>query len=328
MTTAAPVAPTETPAAPDFTGQHIDLKAYREAKPTLAYAPRETTQAVEEPPATPVVPVVTDTPTEPVEAPEPAPTAPIAERWTHPQTGEVLDMRTRRAKQIKALWTQLEDAQRENASLRARVESPREPSPSPSRPTAVPPTRPKPTEDQVGSQYQTYGEFVEDLADWKVEQRDAARARIDAETQQQQTTRQMLTAYHDSAVAARARYADFDAVTSRLLPVQLPLDHPVVLAVLQSPVNADLSYALSSRPEEYARIARLPIARALVELGHLEAQVKASLTAPPAPVPTNTTPLPAPMAPVGGNATPTAFSYATATLEQIRAHRKANGGRY
>ncbi len=111
-------------------------------------------------------------------------------------------------------------AERDRESLRAELEAARRPAPvapaaAPVEPTKASATRPKPTEAEVGEKYQTYGDYVEDLADWKAEQRLASldldarvRTSIEADRASRTFADQMKTTFSKG----REAYADFDAV--------------------------------------------------------------------------------------------------------------------
>lgn len=181
----------------------------------------------------------------------------------------------------------------------------------------VAPTRPKPTEDQVGTQYATYGDYVEDLADWKVEQRDQARTHAEQGARAEQAHREALTAYETTVAAAKARHTDFDEVVTRPLPA--PLTETIHNAILASAVGGELAYHLTIHPDEYLRIRALPVGRALMAMGAIEAQLVADLVPKPATAaPQSPAPPPAPMAPVGGSATAGTPDPKTMTLAEFR----------
>lgn len=104
-------------------------------------------------------------------------------------------------------------------------------------------TRPKPTMADKGAdgnpKYKSYEDYNEDLVDWKVEQKVAARERDQQATQQSETLNKQLT-------EARGRYADFDSVTKPLIQEMLKPDIPreVFAVINDSPVLADLLYTL------------------------------------------------------------------------------------
>jgi hypothetical protein len=132
------------------------------------------------------------------------------------------------------------------------------------RQAALPPTREKPSVDRIGIEggYDTYEAYVEDLADWRFEQREAER---DAKQQQAQQARQQAEAqqtwakahatYAERLTAFKADHADFDALLAQHGAIQLP--GPVIEAILASEHGPAWSYHLMSHPEQLEDIALL-----------------------------------------------------------------------
>lgn len=196
---------------------------------------------------------------------------------------ELIRAQTRAELRAEQLERDLEDARR---VPRTRADTTPEPQSM----------RPMPTEDQVGTTYQTYGEYVADVTKWQIEQVEAARTRTEQDRTSQYVEQQALAAYQSRIPAAQARHTDFDAVIARPLPA--PLTPTLRSALLASEVGPELAYYLTTHPEEYSRIRALPMGPALMAIGRLEAQLETAPAASHHPVP-----LPAPMAPVGGHST-------------------------
>lgn len=134
----------------------------------------------------------------------------------------------------KALERELEEA---------RKPKPAQADPTPSARPVPQYTRPKPTPEDKGPdgnpKYSTYEDYVEELADWKAEQRIAQRDQQAAVAEAQKSVSQKLE-------EARKRYENFDSVALPLVPELMKPDIPrEVLAVLNdSPVLADLLYTI------------------------------------------------------------------------------------
>jgi hypothetical protein len=121
-------------------------------------------------------------------------------------------------------------------------------------------TRPKPTSEDRNpdgsAKYGTYEDFVEELADWKAEQRWASLQRESAAQAQAQN----LAA---KAEATRTRYADFDEVkeafTGRLMDnngnPKIPV--PVLAMLSDSEVLTDLIYAIGSDDKEASKFIQM-----------------------------------------------------------------------
>ena len=136
-------------------------------------------------------------PPETAEAAPAVPASPSATTKPRDEASGQFTKPTRGQKRFDQLTAEREDARREAAEakkerdeIKARLEAaeraPATPATAPSAsvqpatgpalssPSGTSETRPKPTESEVGGKYQSYADFVEDLADWKAEQRLAA----------------------------------------------------------------------------------------------------------------------------------------------------------
>ena len=232
----------------------------------------------------------------------PAPAAPAKDDVDDDQPGTAPSPKNRRVSQ-----EYLNDlvASRARAELRAEQMDERiralEGTGQPAAPAQPEHTRLMPTEDEVGTTYKTYGDYVADVTKWQIEQVDAARTRAERDSSSQAADREAIGAYQSKIPAAKTRHADFDEVIARPLPA--PLTQMLRSALLASDLGPDLAYHLTTHPDEYTRLRALPVGLALMAIGRLEAQLQAAITAPAAAAPINPAPLPAPMAPVGGHPT-------------------------
>jgi hypothetical protein len=173
----------------------------------------------------------TDDHAAPQEAPSSPPEAPISPSGEETTSGltrnpdGTFKKPSRAQRRFDQITAEREAAKREAADLRAQFDAykqqqtqtqhPAPVPPSEPPPPPRPPTRPKPTEDQVGTAYPSYADFVEDLADWKAEQRLSAvdfdariRTSIEADRASRTRDERDLT----SIGRGRSRYPDFDAV--------------------------------------------------------------------------------------------------------------------
>ena len=156
----------------------------------------------------------------------PAPQAPdVAAASAQPEPTPEKPL-TRGQKRFADLTREREDARREAAALRVELEQARSRPSSPGAVAAVPepvraaapaePTRAKPTEDMIGTVYQTYADFVEDLADYKAEQRQSAQTDIDARIRTAIEADRASRSFQESIPTmldeGRKAYPDFDAV--------------------------------------------------------------------------------------------------------------------
>ncbi len=108
-------------------------------------------------------------------------------------------------------------------------------------------TRTKPIEDEIGTKYQTYADFTEDLADWKWEQREAAKVAKEQESRQADEYYSIINGYQARLRSFAERTPDFVAVTEELSRRVLP---PALLqAVTRDDKAAEYVYHLAQHPE-------------------------------------------------------------------------------
>ncbi len=147
----------------------------------------------------------------------------------------------------KRLEKELEDARKPRETKPAESSTAK---PEP-KPAELPPTRPRPSQNEKGAdgkpKYASYDDYVEDLADWKAEQRMAARDREQQNAQFLETVKQKLT-------EARGRYADYDSVAKPVHQELMKPDIPreVFAVINDSPVLPDLLYAIGGSAETKA----------------------------------------------------------------------------
>ncbi len=108
-------------------------------------------------------------------------------------------------------------------------------------------TRTKPTEDEIGTKYQTYGDYVEDLADWKAEQRETVAAQKREEAESTERRNSAISAHQQRMAAFAGTKADFRTVTAPLMNQTLP---PVLLAaILSDDKGPESVYYLAQHPD-------------------------------------------------------------------------------
>jgi len=142
------------------------------------------------------------------------------------------------------------------------------PAPAPVEPPA--PARAKPREEEVGTKYPSYADFIEDLADWKAEQRLTAlrpAAPIDqivaAEIEKREQVRQRVEAqraFEAREEQARATYPDYQDQVDRLISTVrdagTPFPPVALEAIFQSEQAGHLLYWLATHPTEALQLAR------------------------------------------------------------------------
>ena len=129
-------------------------------------------------------------------------------------------------------------------------------------------TPPAPTKDANGkpvlASYETYEDYVEALAEWKIEQRESKRVQADAAKQHQ-------TAWQKKIEDAKAKLEDWDDVVNSATDVPVtPAMQQAIFEMEQGPL---VVHYLASHPAEAKRISELsPLSQAR-ELGKIEDKV-------------------------------------------------------
>lgn len=252
-------------------------------------------------PAEPAESAPADTPEQTVDEPESAPDSDPEDTQEQPPKGSGAE---KRIKQLLARVKELERSQQPAA----KQDVP--PAPSPAQPTQQPQyTRPKPTRDdtnQDGSpKYGEYEDFVEELADWKAEQRIAiAEQRNAAQAQAKELTAKVVDAH--------ARYGDaFDASRDAFTKATLgPHGEPLIpigilSMVSDSDILTDLVHKIGSDPDDLAKfvsLARTNPRQAMLHIALTESAIRADLAGetvsvkqPPAPPKTQAPKPPSPV---------------------------------
>jgi hypothetical protein len=142
-------------------------------------------------------------------------------------------------------------------------------------------TKPTPTDkDEKGeAKYKSYEDYLEDLTDWKAEQRiiqyDKERTEKAAKAQVEQQQTAVSRQWAEQVDAARTKHADFDTVA---LNKDLPIPpgsaiEQFVLANLESGLGAEMLYHLGQNPEEVKAINAMTPVEAARRLVLLEAEL-------------------------------------------------------
>lgn len=139
-------------------------------------------------------------------------------------------------------------------------------------------------------QFESYEDYLEARAEWKVEEKLREReARVAKEREAEQAkayTERIEANWNERLESARQRYRDFDEVV--LSNDELPVTPAMGEAIKASDVGADVAYHLGKHPKEAARIAALDPVSQIFEMGKLAARIstKPVSNAPPPLEPT------------------------------------------
>lgn len=159
------------------------------------------------------------------------------------------------------------------------------------QPKAASAERPK------SAEFDDYDEFLDALADWKVDQKLAAARSAEAEAAAREAQAAVTAEWHARLDEYRAATPGFDEALEASETVFPPVAQQ---AIVESELGPALAYHLATHPEEAARIAALPPVAAVRALGKLEAKLDAKASTPEKPKPKAASAAPAPVKPVSG----------------------------
>lgn len=168
---------------------------------------------------------------------------------------------------------------------------PEEPKPA-QPPEPIQPTRPRPTREQFDFDEDKY---VEAVADWKYEQREAQVAQKARQQAQQQTVQTFQQEFETRKANIRKegaeKYPDFNE-TIDSVPGEIFNEETAFIISMVTEQPPDVAYHLAKNPTEAERIAKLPPLVKAYELGKLQSSISnRQPRTPKAPPPIN---------PVGG----------------------------
>ena len=253
----------------------------------------EETQAA---PDAPTLAVVTEPATTPPET-TPAPVEEVKEAEAKSFTQAELD-KIIQSEKAKA------EAKAERRAMRAYKETLERLIPQPQQPAPQASDRPS------QSQYANVDDYVEAMADWKLDQREKESANRQAQDRDKGIVTKTENIYSEAAKLPGFDREAFD---------DLPLTPAIAAAIIDSDVPAKVMAFMSANPEEVDRIAKLSPARQSAEIGKLEAKLAS------APKVSNA---PAPMKPVGARGNVNNSDPAHMTMEEYAAYRQKSGARW
>lgn len=232
---------------------------------------------------------------------------------------EAKEHTSKRSQKIKRLAGKLTETERERDEWREKFEQlsqgrQEQPKPDTARvdPYVYPVPKPK-AADYVNPQ-----DFVEVLTEWKVDEREY-KAALKAQAEEQQVAQnEIRDSYGVQLAEAKAEFPDFEQVVGRS---DLKIWPEVETALRLHEHGAELAYWLAKNPEVTDKLAQMPPARAVAELGAIASSLNHSAT----PAPRKRI---EPIKPVGGGTTKTAIDNPDQlSYQDWKKWYKANGGR-
>jgi len=194
-------------------------------------------------------------------------------------------------KRFHELTSELRELREQNKQLAAKVDTG----------VASPKVdEPKAAEGKPESKdFDTYEEYIDKLSDWKLDQKERARAEEYQKRQQQEQQRTAAESWQKREETLREKHDDYDEALE-----SLKIPNTAALADIreflgESENGPELLYHLAKNPDEAKRIVELSPRRAIAELGKLEATISApkpktktvsNTPAPPQTVVTKSTP--------------------------------------
>ena len=216
-------------------------------------------------------PVTEDGARKTAETPEPkTETAPDSEPDDNQETGESETDETPRKKR-DSKDRKISYLERELTAARERLAQ---------QPAAVEPG-PKPTEPAPGKpkleDFQTLEEYQESLTDWKLDQREKAKAEADAKRAREAAERAAIESWDKREKAAKKAHDDYEDVMDTVkYDTTLEAVPDVRKALLESELGAEAFYYLAKRPAELHRIIALKPHSAVLEIGKIIAALEKS----------------------------------------------------
>ena len=325
-----PVVDETTPAVPQETGaEPLDAPISELAEFRAARQAERSGEIADEPVAEPVD--ATNTADEKI--------VDSSQQVYDPDTGDVLDRRTRAAKRIEALLRerhQLRQQVSEQQGALQQVASQQEEQPSEvSEESKIVEADTPPTLEQFQGQPDPYAAYTAALARWETRYEFQKQAELQSTAERNahvEARIEQAQAVWDSKLdTARKHFPDFDKAYDVLYET-LPTDgkqRPLVETLLTSPIGHAIAHYLGTHPKAVGDLYNQPTLKAhLRAIGKLEARIEAVLTSSTARSASNHVAVPpAPMNPVGAAATPTSYDARTATLAQFRKRHGVRGGR-
>lgn len=163
------------------------------------------------------------------------------------------------------------------------------------------PQEPKPVQADakpLADKFETAEEYLEALADWKLEQREKVRETKQQEQQVQSKQQENIKAFDERQSAFRAANPDYDEVVMDLGDVVDLSKSPLTAEIVEHEHGPELAYFLAQNPDIATRLAAMTPTQIAREIGRLESRFVPSADAPadvPTPPVTKAPPPPRPV---------------------------------
>lgn len=210
-------------------------------------------------------------------------------------------------KRLDELRRQAGDAQRMNERLLAVLEK-----------TVVhgePPAAQQPSGPPRRENFESYEEYLEAKADFRISQTLSGLQQQAAEARRAQAVEQRESTWSERQAAAAGKYSDYEEVA---LADDLAITPVMAEAMKDSEIGPDVAYFLGKNPKEALRIAQLHPAAQWREIGKIEARIEAK------PV-RQQSKAPPPIDPIGGSSSGGSGDVSKMSQAEYEAHRAKQG---
>lgn len=167
------------------------------------------------------------------------------------------------------------------------------------------------------SQFKTYEEYLDKLADFKLEQKLKGFEQKSQETQQRQSMQAHEDQMRQNLNKAADKYEDFTEVVESIPSQYITI--PMRDAIGESDIAGDVAYYLGNNHKEAADIAKMTPVQQVKAIDRIEAKLKAPAQVSKAPPPANT---------VGKARATSEIDLNKASLDDYMAARKKQGARW
>jgi len=161
-------------------------------------------------------------------------------------------------------------------------------------------------------QFQNVEDYVEAVADWKLEQREQVGKNAQAVNQATEMAKKVNGFLSEAEKTAGFNREDFD---------DIKVTDSMADAILDSELPAKIIVHLTANPEEATRISKLSPARQAAEIGKLEVRLSATKTV-------STSKAPAPIKPIGSRQASIAGDVNKMSMDEYAAYRVKQGARW
>ena len=117
------------------------------------------------------------------------------------------------------------------------------------------------------SQFQDAFEYAKALSEWNVEKVLAERDRAEADRRANEERNKVISAWTQKVEAAKAKLPDFEEMVAS---ADVAVNDAIRDAIIESDVGPELLYHLAQDTDYACKLAQMPVAKALKELGKLE----------------------------------------------------------